>query len=71
MPSPCVSVKIVYEVSAAYDQDVFISQWSEFPPDFEMKGGRLRFVNTQLHNWDIGIWIHMAKHGPCSVIETP
>jgi hypothetical protein len=36
-----------------------------------MKGRRLRFVNTQLNNWDIGIWIHVPKHGPCPVIESP
>ncbi|MFZ0590586.1 MAG: hypothetical protein WAM39_08895 [Bryobacteraceae bacterium] len=61
----------MYEVPAIYDQDVLISQWREFPPDFKMKGGRLRFVNTQLHNWDISTWIYMPEHGPCPVIESP
>lgn len=59
MPSPCISVKIVYEVAATDDQDIFLSQWCDFPPDFKMKECRLRLINTQLHNWDIGVWINM------------
>jgi hypothetical protein len=42
-----------------------------FYDETEAVRARLRFVNTELYDGDIGFRKDMAQHGPCPVIQTP
>lgn len=39
-----------------------ISWWKEW---------RLRFVNAQLHDGNVSLWINVAEHRPSAMVETP
>ncbi len=71
MSAPGICVEIVDEVSAAHDQDAFVSQWRKFPTHLEMERCQLGFIDAELYDRDVGFWIHMPEHRPRPVIESP
>jgi len=63
MLAPGVGVQIVHQVAAADDQNPFLTQGCESLPESVMKDRRLRFVDAQLHDRDIGLREDVTKHG--------
>jgi hypothetical protein len=45
-------MKIVNQIAAADDQDIFVTQRRKSPANLEMKCRGLRFINAQLNNRD-------------------
>jgi hypothetical protein len=61
VPSPRISVEIMYEVPAAHNQYAFVTQWRELSANLEMEGCRLGLVNTQLRHGNIGVGIRVTQ----------
>jgi hypothetical protein len=53
---------IVNQISTSGDQDALVPQWREPPADLEMECCRLSFVDTKLHDRNVGIGVHVPKH---------
>lgn len=64
-------MKIVNEIAAADNQDVFGTQRREPSSNFEMKNRRLRFIDAQLNHGNVGLGEYVAEHRPSSVIQPP
>ena len=62
MLAPCIGVQIMHKIAAPDDQNPFIPQGCEPLPDFVMKCCRLRFINAQLHDRNIGLREDVTKY---------
>lgn len=71
MSAPGISMKIVNQIAAADDQDIFVTQRRKSPANLEMKCRGLRFINAQLNNRDVRVREYVAENRPRSVIEPP
>src|SRR5215467_2351696 len=71
MPSPCVGVQIVYEVTAPDDQHSLGSERRQPLADLIVKRGRSGLVDAQLDDGDIRRWVRVTQHGPRAMVESP
>src|SRR5687768_14100409 len=61
----------MHEVAATHNQYTFVSQRRQTLRQLVMKSRRLCFINTQLHNRNVGFRKNMTQDRPCPVIESP
>ena len=71
MLAPCIGMEIVHEIAAANDQDALVPKGRKLFADLKMEGRGLGFVDTGLHDRNVGSGINVSKHGPCAVIQAP
>src|SRR6185437_13784086 len=71
MSAPGIGVQVMDQVTAAQDEDALVAQRRQPSAYLEMVRRGLRLIDAQLNHRHIRIGIHMAKHGPCAMIETP
>src|SRR5579862_3972806 len=69
--APGVRMKIVNQIAAADNQDIFGTQQRESSSNLEMKNRWLRFIDAQLNHGNVGLGEHVAEHKPSSVIQCP
>src|SRR6185437_4842216 len=71
MSAPGIGVQVMDQVTAAQDEDALVAQRRQPPAYLEMVRRGLRLIDAQLNHRHIRIGIHMPKHRPCAMIETP
>src|SRR5437660_7244198 len=69
--SPGIRVQTVNNVSTPRDQDALLAQRCEPLASLVVEGWRLRFVNAQLHDGNLTLWINVAEHRPSAMVEPP
>ena len=62
MASPRVRMQVVNEIAAAHHQHAFVAQRRETRSGVVMKSRRLRVIDAELHNRNVGVWKKMTEN---------
>ena len=71
MAAPGVGVEVVDEVPAAHHEDAFVAQGGEPAAEVVVERARLRLVDGELDDGDVGLGEGVAEDGPGPVVEPP